>query len=479
MSDPLSLNSDQATFENTALRNLDEALEEFRSLVSRMTGDEVGGAGEVATRSQDYRGELLAIQKKLDEARDHLPAVGLHERYGLLAGITLHPEFAAIHDHDGGSLKLETLRVLGIIHKKEDLGADFPDFVASFGLTPENTSGLNSYTGDNKETGRRSVYDRSEYLQSGAAPFKDAVDLVLDCIYSFGGSIPFRAPDSDNDVGYKREMTKAKYIELKSNPMKRTGKHIHEGVFEGGAHLEQIFLEMHAGLDNAELRIQRKSPEFRAGHVICFGKDLTFEQNMILAEKTAKYTEKFHRIIGLDMAGPEFDPTRTKIVLSTHEGRRQLKEIFDRAGRDLPITLHLGETTATDLETFEKTLMMVHPKRVSHPLTAVLEYLQNGDRRGMEVMKDLGIVVEFLPRSNEVTRRVSGINEFKAIIQACKEFGIPVTIGTDASGFQGMSFAQELANLLLCGAATLEDVNNFILVGLESCFLNHKRSLAR
>lgn len=391
------------------------------------------------------------------------------DRYEHLQSLTFEPECALLHDHIGGSVDLRTVRNLALLTGMKDVGPSYFDFKNSIGLNGGEITDLNHYL---------RAYDRIEALQAGPEAFHAAVKLAIDSLFSFGGHIPYSDPLSDEREDNGLHITTPRFIELRGNHLKRTRAELKGTQIVGFHDIDIIFMRGANALEEAQENIRKKVPGFAAGFVACFGKDLSFEDNLVYAEKVRRHTTEGRHICGLDIAGPELDPERTKLDLRTEEGRRQLLELFEAAGKHLPRTIHLGETDATTIEAFTKTLELVTPQRVSHPLTAVFAYLRDNDDRGMRLMQELGLVAEILPRSNELSHRVKTVQEFADILEAFERFEIPTVIGADASGLHNQSWATGVANLLLSGAATLAQINQMIRNSIEATFVNPNRSLA-
>lgn len=392
------------------------------------------------------------------------------KRYDELATTIFEGECAFVHDHVGGSMNLRTLRGLAVINGVKDSGATYQEFHSKFSMSAaDGITPLDQYVRQ---------YDTVEHVQSGPNGFHDSVRLVVDDLFSFGGRIPYSPLRHSHSDELGLEITVPKYIELKVNHLKRNRAQRHGDAVVAFHDLDVIFSRGFSALEEAVGLARKKCPDFNAGFVPCFGKDLSYEDNMVYAKKIAYYCAEGKRIVGLDMAGAEYDPERTKLDFRDPAHRRKVKEIFDAAGSHLPITLHLGETEYTDMQTFIETIELLRPQRVSHPLTAVLGFLNDNDRKGMEIMRDTGTVAEILIPSNKLTRGINDPVLIQEIFEAFDDFGIPVVLGADASGLHNESFARGAVILYLSGCLSLEQVNRFFRNSIEATFLNPNRSLA-
>ncbi len=93
-----------------------------------------------------------------------------------------------------------------------------------------------------------------------------------------------------------------------------------------------------------------RSHRIQTGLIFCFGRDMTFEANKILARKLREWQGQSTKIVGVDLAGPE-----SVNPLSDPEKLREMKEIFDMTPEGLGRTVHVGETPHVDIDTFVKT----------------------------------------------------------------------------------------------------------------------------
>src|SRR4030095_16311201 len=142
--------------------------------------------------------------------------------------------------------------------------------------------------------------------------------------------------------------------------------------------------------------------EMQVGLIFCFGRDLTWEANAVLAAKTRRWRSVYSNIIGVDLAGSErLGP------LSSPDDRARMRDLFaeaaDTGPGSLGRTLHCGETPFVDLATFIATITTVGPHRVAHPLTAGHAYWQRRDERGLRLLAERDITCELCPWSNHLT----------------------------------------------------------------------------
>jgi adenosine deaminase len=206
--------------------------------------------------------------------------------------------------------------------------------------------------------------------------------------------------------------------------------------------------------------------QIQVGHIFCFGRDLTFEANMALARKTRMWREQTNKIIGIDLAGNEsLNP------LSNPRRLEEMRIVFEEAGPGLGRTVHVGETHHVDVETFVKTIEILEPSRVGHPIAAVRALWDKKDDRGIKILKERKIVCELCVKSNLLTGAVKDLQEYGHILRTLDEHGIEYTFSTDAPSLQGTSLAQELLMLLDANAATPEQVLRALKVAERASFL--------
>src|SRR5262249_10003017 len=142
--------------------------------------------------------------------------------------------------------------------------------------------------------------------------------------------------------------------------------------------------------------------EMQVGLIFCFGRDLTWEANAVLAAKTRRWRSVYANIIGVDLAGSE-----RVCPLSDPEDPARMRDLFDGAAGhgvgSLGRTIQCGETPFVDLDPFIATILSVEPQRVGHPLAAAHAYWQRGDARGLRLLAERGITCELCPWSNHLT----------------------------------------------------------------------------
>lgn len=307
------------------------------------------------------------------------------------------------------------------------------------------------------------VYDRIELIQSGPAALRESIIIAIHRAYRTGGMTNL-GPGGEG--GAPVPLFNIGRLELRFNPLKRTGAVFLKGTHAGLYDVDRCIKSACDTIEEIEIAFKNS---INVGFLFCFGRDMTHEANMILAEKTAAWAEKTDKIIGIDLAGHEsVNPLSTKLQLD------QMKLAFDTIPKNLGKTIHVGETPHVDLTTFMKTIEALNPQRVAHPIVAFRAWFEKKDDRGLKLIKERGLTVEFCVKSNLLTKAVSNILEYKKIIDAADEFGIPYTFSTDAPSLQVTSLAEELILLLESGAASEEQILRSLHTANEATFLNKK-----
>lgn len=343
-----------------------------------------------------------------------------------------------LHVHLGGAVPLYRLWEIAIERGIRGMGQSYEDFINLLKIQEGKVTDLDSYL---------EVYDRIELIQSGPAAIRESVIIALHRAYRTGGMI---ALGPGGEGGSPEALFSIGRFELRWNPLKRTGAVYLKGKHAGLYDVDRIIKEGCAAIEDVEVAFRGK---LRAGFIFCFGRDMTFEANMILAEKVRAWRERTGKILGIDLAGHE-----SVNPLSSAEKLSQMKEVFDAAGPGLGRTVHVGETPHVDIETFLKTVEALNPQRVAHPIVAFRALWERKDDRGLKLLKERDITCELCVKSNLLTGAVKNISEYGKIINTLDEFGIRYTFSTDAPCLQVSSLAEELMMLLVSGAANEEQL---------------------
>lgn len=363
-----------------------------------------------------------------------------------------------LHVHLGGSVPLYRLWEIAIDRGIRGMGSGYEDFLNILRIQNDKVRDLDSYL---------EVYDKVELIQSGPHSVRESVIIAIHRAYRTGGMIELGpggeggSPDTLFTIGR---------IELRFNPMKRTGAVFLKGKHAGLYDVDRVIKAACGAIEDVEIAFKDK---IEAGLLFCFGRDMTHAANMILAEKIAEWGPTAGRIIGVDLAGSE-----SANPLNSAKALNEMKAVFDTAGKKLGRTVHVGETKHVDLKTFCKTIEALNPARVAHPIVAFRSFWDHKDDRGLRLMRERGLVCELCVKSNLLTRAVRDLKEYGRIINTLDEFDIPYTFSTDAPSLQVTSLAHELILLLENGAASPEQILRALRTAERASFLNLRKRAA-
>lgn len=353
-----------------------------------------------------------------------------------------------LHVHLGGSVPLDRLWELAVIRGIRGMGAGYAEFVQMLKREEGSVYDLDSYL---------EIYDRVELIQSGPQAVRECVIIALHRAFLQGGLTHLAATPTPPQTFQIRG------IELRFNPLKRTGAVFLKGSHAGLYDVDRIIRA--AATAAADVELGFKSG-FRSGLLFCFGRDMTFEANMVLARKVRLWAEQEDRILGLDLAGPEsVNPLSDSVEL------KKMREVYDEAGPNLKRTIHVGETPHVDLKTFLSTIEAIEPERVAHPITACRAYWEKGDSSGLDILREREIVCELCVQSNILTGAVSNLEEYRRILDTFDEFGIAYTFSTDGPSLQMTSLASELQALFFAGGVNEEQIIRSFEAAQKATFL--------
>lgn len=356
-----------------------------------------------------------------------------------------------IHVHLGGSVPLYRLWEIAIERGIRGLGQGYEEFLNLLKIQNDKVKDLDSYL---------EVYDTIELIQSGPQAVRESVLIAAQRAYRTGG-MPQLGPGGEG--GTPESLFTIGKLELRLNPLKRTGAVFHKGKHAGLYDVDRVIKSACDALEDIDLGFRGK---LKAGLIFCFGRDMEFEANKILAEKTLRWSENNNRIIGIDLAGHE-----SINALSKRKDLENMASLYAMFPDTFGKTVHVGETPHVKLKTFIKTIEALNPQRVAHPIVALKSFWEKKDDRGLKLLKERGIVCELCVRSNVLTRAVSSVEEYGKILNTLDDFEVPYTFSTDAPSLQVSSLAGELIMLLDAGAATEEQILRALNVADKASFI--------
>jgi adenosine deaminase len=360
-------------------------------------------------------------------------------------GLRIPPEgVVEQHVHLGGAVPIHRLFEAAVDRGIRLPVTGYEEFSDLLHRRKENSGTLEKYL---------EIYEVAERIQSGPGALRESVLIALNGAARTQGAMRVTS-DGEAVVPAKAQLP-IRALELRFNPMKRNSG----GIWD----LDRVMLAACSGV--SEVRTAYKG-RLRAGLIVCLGRDMPHDQNRILAEKVALWSKDGLPVIGIDLAGPESANT-----LSDPRELDKMAELFALAGDRVGRTVHCGETEAIDLETFMATMSALNADRVGHPLVVARAYWQNGDDRGLDFMREHGIVAELCVVSNLLTGALESIDDYKKLLDLFDQYGIRYTFSTDAPALQKTTLASEIGLLLHHGAASTQQVERSFATAAESSFL--------
>ena len=293
---------------------------------------------------------------------------------------------------------------------------DFWEFRDLITINPRRVHSLDDYL--------RILHEWTEKIQSSPAAIERSVYEIM---------------------GKEYRSSRVEQIELRFNPMKRN--------LGGERDLDHIIHAALRGMDRAVLEYN-----LRAGLIFCLAREFTAELNEIILEKAIRYRGR--GVIGIDLAGTE----SRAIELADDVGR--YAEMFQRA-RDagLGTTIHTGETVNTAGEGVIAVLEHLKPDRIGHGVRAAY------NKEALQRLADTDTVLEICPTSNLHTRAVRHLEEFKFVLGAFIDAGVPFTINTDGTYLCGTNLRREFRLLTESGILTPAEAETARLTAFARSFI--------
>lgn len=356
-----------------------------------------------------------------------------------------------LHTHLGGSVPLYRLWEIAVDRGIRGIGSGYEEFINLIKIQGNKVKDLDEYL---------EVFDKIELIQSGPASVRESIIIAIHRAYRTGGMVNVGpggeggSPDSLFTIGR---------LELRWNPMKRTGAVFLKGSHAGLYDVDRVLKSAIGAVEEVEIGFRGN---IQAGLIICFGRDMAFEANLISAKKVAMWSEHSKKIIGIDLAGPE-----SLNSLSDPKRLEEMRIVFEEAGPNVGRTVHVGETRHVDIKTFIKTIEVLKPQRVAHPITAFRAYWEEKNDSGLKLLKERGIVCELCVKSNLLTGAVKDIAEYQRVLDTLDQFQIGYTFSTDSPSLQGTSLAEELMLLLSHSAANKDPILRALATAEKYSFL--------
>ena len=348
-------------------------------------------------------------------------------------------ELTELHVHLGGSVPIYRLWEMGVARGIRGVGASFEDFIRLLHRADATGGDLDKYL---------EIFDTVELIQAGPQAVAESIHIAINGAYRTGGMTRLGPGGEGGDPD---PVFCIKRLELRFNPLKRTGVLFSRGHTSGLFDADRIIRAACAAAEESELAYRGA---IKTGLLSCFGRDMSWEVNRTLAEKIRLWRKTEKKIIGVDLAGPE-----SAMTLENPKDLESMAELYDiAAGDELGRTVHVGETPHVSLDTFINTVKALKPHRVAHPVVAVKAFWENKDARGLELLAERKLCCELCVKSNLITRAISDAQEYGRFINTLDDFNIPYTFSTDSPALQRTTLANELEFLLREQAATPEQL---------------------
>lgn len=365
-------------------------------------------------------------------------------------------EMTELHVHLGGSVPIYRLWEMGIERGIRGVAGSYEDFISLLHRGTSNTGDLDSYL---------EIFDLVELIQAGPRAVAEAIMIAVNGAYRTGG---MRRLGPGGEGGDPDPIFCINQLELRFNPMKRTGVLLSKEGATGLFDVDRIISEACSSAANSEIAYKGK---IKTGLIICFGRDLPWEVNQTLSEKVQTWKASQSKIVGVDIAGPE-----SAMSLEDEADLEKMAELYLAAGEGIGRTVHVGETPHVSIDTFLKTISALKPHRVAHPVVAAKAFWEDKDARGLEKLAQENICCELCVHSNLLTGAIGSIDEYGRFLKTLDEFNIRYTFSTDSPALQLTTLAGELEMLLEHKAATPEQIVRALETADEVTFLNKNLS---
>ena len=342
-----------------------------------------------------------------------------------------------LHVHLGGSVPIYRLWEMGMARGIRGVAQTYEDFIQLLHRSSDANRSLDEYL---------AIFDTVEMIQAGPDAVQESIRIAINGAYRTGGMVKLGPGGEGGDPD---PLLSINQLELRFNPMKRTGMIFSREGKDGLFDVDRIILAACESASESELAYRGS---FKTGLIFCFGRDLSWAANRTLAEKIAHWRKSQRKLIGIDLAGPE-----SAMTLANPQDLEKMAELYDiAAGDQLGRTVHVGETRHISIDTFINTIKALKPQRVAHPIAAARGYWEENDARGLEILAEQGITCELCVKSNLLTGAIADSAEYAKFLKLLDEFQIPYTFSTDSPALQLTTLANELEFLLTESAISPE-----------------------
>ncbi len=361
-------------------------------------------------------------------------------------------QLTELHVHLGGSVPIYRLWEMGIARGIRGVAHSYHEFIRMLHRNQETAGNLDQYL---------EIFDTVELIQAGPEAVQESILIAINGAYRTGGMTRLGPGGEGGDPDPVFSINR---LELRFNPMKRTGMLFSRGEPSGLFDVDRIIRAACEAAEESEIAYRG---DIQTGLLFCFGRDLSWEVNRTLAEKIQHWKKTHPKIVGIDLAGPE-----SSMALDSESDLEKMAEIYDiAAGDDLGRTVHVGETPHVSVETFVKTIKALKPHRVAHPVTAARGFWDDKDARGLEILAENDICCELCVKSNVLTQAIRSAEEYGRFLKTLDEFGIRYTFSTDSPALQMTTLANELEFLVEHEAINQEQLLKALANAEEATFI--------
>ena len=357
-----------------------------------------------------------------------------------------------LHVHLGGSVPIYRLWEMGMARGIRGVAESYEEFIKLLHRSQATPKSLDDYL---------AVFDTVELIQAGPDAVQESIRIAINGAYRTGGMTRLGPGGEGGDPDPVFSINR---LELRFNPLKRTGVLFSRDGAHGLFDVDRI---IRAACESAEESELAYRGAIQTGLIFCFGRDMNWEVNRTLAEKTRYWKKHLPKIIGIDLAGPE-----SAMALDHPRELEQMAELYDiAAGDDLGRTVHVGETRHVSIDTFVNTIKALRPHRVAHPIVAARAYWENNDARGLELLAERNISCELCIKSNILTGAVESAHEYARFLKTLDQFHISYSFSTDSPALQMTTLAHELEFLLEHDAISPEQIVRAIRTAEQVSFI--------
>ena len=177
-----------------------------------------------------------------------------------------------LHVHLGGSVPLYRLWEMGISRGIRGVAASYEDFIHKLHRSSDRLENLDDYL---------EIFDTVELIQAGPQAVRESITIAINGAYRTGGMTRLAPGGEGGDPDPAFSITQ---LELRFNPLKRTGAQKTKSGISGLYDVDRVIRSSCEAAEESEIAYRGK---IKTGLISCFGRDISWEMNKLLAEKIA------------------------------------------------------------------------------------------------------------------------------------------------------------------------------------------------